>query len=49
MKLTMNLEVMLTILNGLRHQKEMDAQGHSSGPADSMPQGPTPTAPTHTS
>ena len=38
-----------TILNGPRHQKEMGAQGHPSGPADSMPQGPAPTAPTHTS
>ena len=27
----------------------MGAQGHPSGPADSMPQGPAPTAPTHTS
>ena len=32
-----------TILNGLRHQKERSAQGHPSGPADSMPQGPAPT------
>ena len=38
-----------TILNGLRHQKERSAQGHPSGPVDSMPQGPTPTAPTYTS
>ena len=38
-----------TILNGPRHQKEMGAQDHPSGPADSMPQGPAPTAPTHTS
>ena len=38
-----------TILNGPRHQKEMSAQGHPSGPADSMPPGPAPTAPTHTS
>ena len=38
-----------TILNGMRHQKERSAQGHPSGPADSMPQGPAPTAPTHTS
>ena len=37
-----------TILNGPRHQKEMGAQGHPSGPADT-PQGPAPTAPTHTS
>ena len=27
----------------------MGAQGHPSGPADSVPQGPTPTAHTHTS
>ena len=39
----------ITILNGPRHQKEMGAQSHPSGPADSMPQGPAPTAPTHTS
>ena len=38
-----------TILNGLRHQKERSAQGHPSGPADSVPQGSAPTAPTHTS
>ena len=38
-----------TILNGLRHQKEMGAQDHPSCPADSAPQGPAPTAPTHTS
>ena len=38
-----------TILNGPRHQKEMGAQDHPSGPADSVPQGPAPTAPTHTS
>ena len=38
-----------TILNGPRHQKEMVAQGHPSGPADSVPQGPAPTAPTHIS
>ena len=37
-----------TILSGLRHQKERGAQGHPSGPADSEPQGPAPTAPTHT-
>ena len=36
-----------TILNGPRHQKERSAQGHPSGPADSMPQGLAPT--THTS
>ena len=35
-----------TILNRLRHQKERSAQGHPSGPADSVPQGPAPTAPT---
>ena len=38
-----------TILNGPRHQKEMGDQGHPSGPADSVPQGPATTAPTHTS
>ena len=38
-----------TILNRPRHQKEMGAQGHPPGPADSPPQGPAPTAPTHTS
>ena len=38
-----------TILNGLRNQRERSAQGHPSGPADSVPQGPAPTAPTHTS
>ena len=38
-----------TILNGPRHQKERSAQGHPSGPTDSMPQGSAPTAPTHTS
>ena len=38
-----------TILNGPRHQNERSAQGHPSGPADSMPQGPAPTAPTHAS
>ena len=37
-----------TILNGPRHQKEMGAQDHPSGPADA-PQGSAPTAPTHTS
>ena len=31
-----------TILNGPRHQKEMGAQDHPSGPADSIPQGPAP-------
>ena len=34
-----------TILNRPRHQKERSDQGHSSGPADSVPQGPAPTAP----
>ena len=38
-----------TILNGPRHQKEMGAQDHLSGPGASVPQGPAPTAPTHTS
>ena len=38
-----------TILNGPRHQKEMGAQDHPLGPADSVPEGPSPTAPTHTS
>ena len=38
-----------TILNGPRHQKEMGAQGHPSGPGDSVPQELAPTAPTHTS
>ena len=38
-----------TILNGPRYQKERSAKGHPSGPADSMPQGPAPTASTHTS
>ena len=38
-----------TILNRPRHQKERSAQGHPSGPTDSMPQGPAPAAPTHTS
>ena len=35
-----------TILSRPRHQKERSAQGHLSGPADSMPQGLAPTAPT---
>ena len=35
-----------TILSGLRHQKERSAQDHTSGPADGMPQGPAPAAPT---
>ena len=34
-----------TILNGPRHQKERSDQGHPSGPADSVPQGPAPAAP----
>ena len=38
-----------TILDEPRHQKEMGAQDHPSGPADSMPQGPAPTAPTYIS
>ena len=38
-----------TILNRPRHHKERSAQGHPSGSADSVPQGPAPTAPTHTS
>ena len=38
-----------TILNRPRNQKERGAQDHPSGPADSVPQGPAPTAPTHTS
>ena len=38
-----------TILNGPRNQRERSVQGHPSGPADSRPQGPVPTAPTHTS
>ena len=33
-----------TILNRLRHQKDRNDQGHPSGPADSMPQGPAHTA-----
>ena len=32
------------ILNGPRHLRERSTQGHPSGPADSMPQGPAPTA-----
>ena len=35
-----------TILNGPRHLRERSAQNHPSGPADSMPQGPAPAAPT---
>ena len=35
-----------TILSGPRHQKGRSAQDHPSGPVDSMPQGPAPTAPT---
>ena len=34
-----------TILNRPRHQKDRNDQGHPSGPADSVPQGPAPTAP----
>ena len=34
-----------TILNRPKHLRERSAQGHPSGPADSMPQGPAPTAP----
>ena len=34
-----------TILNGPRHLRERSAQGHPSGPPDSVPQGPAPTAP----
>ena len=34
-----------TILNGPRHQKDRNDQGHSSGPTDSVPQGLAPTAP----
>ena len=35
-----------TIFSRPQHQREMGAQGHPSGPADSMPHGPAPTAPT---
>ena len=35
-----------TILNRPRHQGQRSAQAHPSGPADSVPQGPAPTAPT---
>ena len=35
-----------TILNGPRNERERSAQGHPSGSADKMPQGPAPTAPT---
>ena len=35
-----------TILNGPRNERERSAQGHPSGPADKMPKGPAPTAPT---
>ena len=38
-----------TILNEPRHQKEMGAQDCPSGPVNSTPQGPAPTAPTHIS
>ena len=34
-----------TILNRPRHQKERSDQGHPSGPVDSVPHGPAPTAP----
>ena len=34
-----------TILNGPIHHKERNDQGHPSGPTDSVPQGPAPTAP----
>ena len=34
-----------TILNGPRHQRGGNAQDHPSDPVDSMPQGPTPVAP----
>ena len=34
-----------TILNGPRNER-VSAQGHPSGSADKMPQGPAPTAPT---
>ena len=35
-----------TILNRPRNKRERSAQGHPSGSADKMPQGPAPTAPT---
>ena len=35
-----------TILNGPRNERERSVQGHPSGSADKMPQGPGPTAPT---
>ena len=35
-----------TILNGPRFDRERSAQGHPSGSADKVPQGPAPTAPT---
>ena len=35
-----------TILNRPRHGRERSAQGHSSGSADKMPQGPALTVPT---
>ena len=35
-----------TILNRPRNEREWSAQGHPSGSADKMPQGPSPTAPT---
>ena len=34
------------ILNGPRHQRGRSAQDHPPGPADSVPQGPAPAAPT---
>ena len=34
-----------TILNGPRHLRERNTQGHPSGPTDSVPQGPAPTVP----
>ena len=34
-----------TIFNGLRCLRERNTQGHPSGPTDSVPQGPAPTAP----
>ena len=35
-----------TILNRPKNKRERNAQGHLSGSADKMPQGPAPTAPT---
>ena len=34
-----------TILNGPRHLRERSTQGHPAGSANSVPQGPAPTAP----